>query len=180
VEDGVAGVIRWSPDGKTLGLAYPGGTIRFTTLDGKNELTFANVTNNNLWDFSPDGRWLAHTSTETGQFEIWVRSYPDEKVARQISVDGGVEPVWCRCGELFYRQGNGWFSTKISTTPELRWDPPRLAFETDFIDSIGTSYDISLDGQRLLVAKRAERNIPTKLHIVTNWIDDLKRRVPAN
>jgi hypothetical protein len=87
-----------------------------------------------------------------------------------------VEAVWCRCGELFYRKGNRWFSTKISTTPELHWDPPRLAFETEFIDNVGNSYDISSDGQRLLVAKRVEPTVQTKLHIVTNWFEALKRQ----
>lgn len=89
-----------------------------------------------------------------------------------------MEAVWCPCGELFYRRGNRWFSTKISTTPELRWDLPRLAFETDFIDQSGTSYDISADGQRLLVVKRAELPLQTKLHVVTNWFEELTRKVP--
>jgi len=55
---------------------------------------------------------------------------------RQISVDGGVEPVWCQeCGELFYRNGNQWRASAITLEPELSWEPPRLVFETDFIDT---------------------------------------------
>jgi serine/threonine protein kinase/Tol biopolymer transport system component len=175
---GASGVIRWSPDGKTLGFFF-GRDIRFASLDGKPEVTVNHGMGSNLWDFSPDGRWWAHSFLgPTGQWEIGVRSYPDGKVSRQITVDGGVEPVWCRCGELFYRKGNRWFSTKISTTPELRWDPPHLVFQTDFIDAFGTSYDISPNGDRVLVVKQAERDIQTKLHIVTNWFEELKRKVP--
>ncbi len=126
--------------------------------------------------FSPDGRFVAYTSDESSRWEIWVRSHPDEKIVRQISVDGGVEPVWCPCGELFYRKGNRWFAVPISTSPELRWGTPRLAFETDFIDTVGRSYDVSADGKRLLVVKRAEKDAPpTKLHVVSNWLAGLKR-----
>jgi serine/threonine protein kinase/Tol biopolymer transport system component len=175
---GASGVIRWSPDGKTLGFFF-GDDIRFTSLDGKPEVTVNHGMGSNLWDFSPDGRWWAHSFLgPTGQWEVGVRSYPDGKVSRQITVDGGVEPVWCRCGELFYRKGNRWFSTKISTAPELRWDPPRLVFQTDFIDARGTSYDISPNGDRVLVVKQAERDIQTKLQIVTNWFEELERKVP--
>ena len=57
----------------------------------------------------------------------------------------------------------------LATQPELRWDSPRVAFETDFIDTPGRSYDVSPDGQRLIVVKRAAADIQTKLHVITNW-----------
>ena len=171
--DTITGVHRWSPDARTLGVSYVGGRIEFTRLDGRSEHTVTNMRFPNLWDFAPDGLWLAYTSTETGQFEIWVRSYADDTIARQVSVDGGVEPLWCRCGELFYRRGNQWFSTTISTAPDLRWDSPRPAFATPFIDNVGTSYDVSADGRRLLVVKHTDPPIQTKLHIVTNWFGQI-------
>ncbi|MCH8890078.1 MAG: aminotransferase class III-fold pyridoxal phosphate-dependent enzyme, partial [Myxococcales bacterium] len=84
--------------------------------------------------FSPDGRLLAYTSDQkTGANEIFIRSYPDGKIDRQVSVEGGIEPLWHPSGELFYRRGDRWFSTRVSTAPELRWDPPRQVFEKDFI-----------------------------------------------
>jgi hypothetical protein len=104
--------------------------------------------------------------------EGFVRSYPDGKTSHQISVDSGIEPVWCPCGELFFRKGNQWLSARIlSSHPELRWDPPRPAFQTDFIDTPGRSYDVSPDGQRLIVVKRAAPEIQTKLHLITNWYE---------
>ena len=100
---------------------------------------------------------------------------------RQISVDGGMEPVWCQeCGELFYRNGNQWRASAITLEPELSWEPPRLVFETDFIDTPGRSYDVSADGQRLLVVKRAQEPIRTKLHVVVSWFQELERLVPTN
>ena len=128
---------------------------------------------------SPDGRWLAYSIEQSGRSEVWIRSYPDGKTSRQISTDGGIEPVWCPCGgnnELFYRKGNRWFSTKIVTSPELRWDPPRQVFQTDFIDTPGLSYDVSPDGQRLLVVKRAEPDVQNKLHLITNWYQALDHK----
>jgi hypothetical protein len=123
----------------------------FVSLDGK-RVGFSSKASEWGPEFSPDGHWVAFSSSETGRSEISVRSYPDGNSPHQISLDGGIEPVWCRCGELFFRKGNQWLSARIlSTQPELRWDSPRLAFETDFIDTPGRSYDVSPDGQRLLV-----------------------------
>ena len=57
---------------------------------------------------SPDGRWLAYSSDETGQFEIYVQRYPDGADKRRISTDGGLAPVWSPNGrELFYRVASG-------------------------------------------------------------------------
>jgi hypothetical protein len=120
-------------------------------------------------------------SDETGRFEIWVRSYPDGGTTQQISVDGGVEPLWCEtCDELFYRKGNQWMSSAITLGPELTWESPRAVFETDFIDTHGRSYDVPPDGQRLLVVKTTREPTRTKIHVIHNWFDELKRRVPAS
>jgi serine/threonine-protein kinase len=154
----------FSPDGKTLFLSNLAG--RFVRLD---ENAGAVDTDASLARFSTDGHWIFYVSTRTGREEVWVRSFPEGNGARQISTDGGAEPVWCKCGELFYRKGNQWYSTKLSTTPELRWETPRLVFQTEFIDTPGTSYDISPDGQRLLVVKRAVPEVQQKLHLLTNW-----------
>jgi WD40 repeat protein len=157
----------WSPDGKTLAL---------TTLD-TNRIGFAPLEGETQWTdiagwphgFSPDGQWFAYTKDGV----VWVASYPDGATRRLIS-DSGIETVWCPCGELFYRNGNRWFSTRIATEPDLDFDPPRLVFETDFIDTPGISYDVSPDGQRLLVVKRAEPDVQTKLHVITNWFHALE------
>ena len=100
----------------------------------------------------------------------------------QITVDYGNEPVWCQsCGELFYRDGNQWMTSKVTTSPELSWEPPQLAFETkDFIDTPGRSYAVSADGQRLLVVKRARELERAKIHVVVNWFDELTRLAPRD
>jgi hypothetical protein len=155
----------WSPDGKTMGWASG-----FVSLDGKAAFTdIANIKDAWITDFSPDGRWFAYAAPTGSRREIWVRSLPDGRLAHQISVNGGLEARWCLCGELFYRNGYRWFSAKISTTPNLHWDSPQLVFETEFLDTPGISYDISTDGQRLLVVKPAEPAVQDKIQILNNW-----------
>ncbi len=177
-------ISSWSPNGHTVAFSESGEMLRlrfFTVGEGQQTERQSNV-GSNVWgaDFSPDGHWVAYPSDETGRYEIFLQSFPDGEVVRQVSVNGGIEPLWnWESGELFYRRGNQWFSTRISLQPELSWEPPRLAFETDFIDTPGRSYDVSPDGERLLVVKRTREPIRTKIHIVHNWFDELERLVPT-
>jgi serine/threonine-protein kinase len=171
----------WSPDGSALGFVRmtPTAVVEssFLLLE-TNEITGELEPGRMLPQFSPDGRWVADsTFVKTGRFEVWIRSFPDGEIARQVSTDGGMEPFWCANGELFYRQGNSWMATKPTFDPELSWQAPRLVFQTEFIDSWTRSYDVSPDGQRLLVVKRTREPVRTKLHIVHNWFDELKQKM---
>jgi serine/threonine-protein kinase len=165
------GAYSWSPDGRVVALSSLGSdmTVSFAGADGASarapELTFAG----HMPSFSPDGRWVAYTSVETGQVEIFVRSFPDGGAARQISTGGAGEPVWCPCGDLFYRNGNRWMSVRVRTQPDLEWDAPRLRFETDFVDTPGRSYDVTPDGTRLLAVKRASADVRDRIELVVNW-----------
>src|ERR1700676_5576985 len=68
--------------------------------------------------FSPDGRWLAYISDESGRFEVYVQSYPGPGGKWQISTEGGTEPVWTRNGrELFYRSGDKMMAVDVATQP---------------------------------------------------------------
>jgi hypothetical protein len=125
---------------------------------------------------SPDGRWIACGGA--GQIEL--RSLTNRAVVRQISTDGGIEPSWCRtCNQLFFRKGSRWFATSVSFAPELRWDPPRMVFETDFLDTRGMSYAVSPDGQFLYVVKPAAQDERRKLHFVSGFLQELERLVPT-
>jgi len=164
IADGPVFPSRWSPDERVL-LLDGLDMLR----DGKLErIPNAPV---GAWfsAFSPDGRWVAFTLQGSGRSEIFIQSFPDGKTVRQISVDGGIEVRWCACGELFWRNGNRWMSSAIRTQPELAWDPPRTAFQTDFVDTPGISYDVSRDGKRLLIVKRPEPDDRSHIHLMTNW-----------
>ena len=130
---------------------------------------------------SPDGRWIAYTSYATGKPEIRIRSFPDGEVDRQASRDGGLEPVWCRdCDEVFYRKGNRWYSSPVDLEAEFPVvGPPRLVFEAPgFVDTAGRSYDVSHDGQRLLIMRSVNPPDRKKLYLVHNWFAELERLAP--
>ena len=131
--------------------------------------------------FSPDGRWIAYISDESGRFEVYVRPYrgPGGKV--QISANGGLESLWNSNGrELFYFTGTGWYAVDVTLAPEFRAGKPRLLFEGPFLDIPGFSYDMTPDGQRFLVHENTEQfKAWTTLTVITNFFDQLPRRVPS-
>jgi Tol biopolymer transport system component len=133
--------------------------------------------------FSPDGHWLAYISDESGRYEIYVQSFPGPGGKRQISTEGGTEPVWNRNGrELFYRSGDKMMAVDIATQPSFAAGTPRLLFEGQYVPAPGASpnYDVSPDGQRFLMLKPIEQAAgPTQINVVLNWFEELKQKVPT-
>ena len=110
--------------------------------------------------FSPDGRWLAYISDESGRNEIYVQPYPGPGGKSQISTDGGTEPVWNPNGrELFYRSGDKMMAVEIATQPGFAAGKARMLFEGQYVPTPATfpNYDVSPDGQRFLMLKAAEQ-----------------------
>jgi eukaryotic-like serine/threonine-protein kinase len=165
----------WSPDASVLALDLPrrGLGMALLTIGGTLEEILDERVQISGVSFSPDGRWVAYAADGAGLADVFVRPSTGftSSGARQISTDGGTEPVWCPCGKLFYRNGNRWMSVRIRTTPELHWDAPTLAFETDFVDTPGRSYDVSADGTRLLIVKRETPDILNRINLVVNWME---------
>jgi len=174
----------WSPDGSILSVSdFFRGSIGFVSTGREPEVDWMRPPPGvQYWGstFSPDGRWVAYKSDETGQSEIWVRSFPDGEQVHQVSTGGGMEPVWTGSGELFYHAANRWMVVRVSTNPQLQWEPPQLAFETEYVDTPGVSYDISSDGRYLYVVKSAHPPDPTRLYVVQNWFEELKRLAPTD
>jgi dipeptidyl aminopeptidase/acylaminoacyl peptidase len=134
--------------------------------------------------FSPDGRWLAYISNESGRYEVYVQPYPGPGGKRQISTDAGAEPVWNRNGrELFYRSGDKMMVVDIATQPSFAAGKPRKLFEGPYLPTAATiqNYDVSPDGQRFLMVKpsAATESAPTQINVVLNWFEELKQKVPA-
>jgi serine/threonine-protein kinase len=131
--------------------------------------------------FSRDGRWLAYTSNESGRDEIYVRPFPGPGPKWQISTGGGSEPVWARSGgELFYRSVDKMMAVAISTTPTFQPEKPMVLFEGEYErpDAL-TSYDVAPDGRFAMVRGETQSAL-SPLHVVLNWFEELKRRVPAD
>jgi len=132
--------------------------------------------------FSPDSRWLAYASDETGRYEIYVQPYPGPGGKWQISTEGGTEPVWAHNGEIFYRQGNKMMAAGTTTQPTFSADNPKMLFEGQYVPSLQTmpNYEVSRDGQRFLMVKASEQTeAATQINVVLNWFEELKRRVPT-
>jgi Tol biopolymer transport system component len=133
--------------------------------------------------FSPDGRWLAYISNESGRYEIYVQPYPGPGGKWQISTEGGTEPIWNPNGrELFYRSGDKMMAVEIATQSGFAAGKPRMLFEGPYLPTPGTipNYDVTPDGQRFLMLKPIEQAAgPTQINVVLNWFEELKRRVPV-
>ena len=129
--------------------------------------------------FSPDARWLAYTSDETGRVEVYVTSYPDRQVKRRVSTDGGEEPRWRPDGhEIIYRFGSQWFSAAFSEKPALTLGAPRLLFEGSYVNVPGYSWGMTPDGSRYLLLENPEVLQPvTRLTVITNLFDEIQRRM---
>ena len=116
--------------------------------------------------YSPDGAWLAYMSTASGGPQIYVQELPGARRYRQVSTDGGIQPVWNPKGEeLFYRNGTRMMAVPITTGQNFSVGQPKVVFDRQyFVTPIGQTnpgYDVSPDGQRLLMIKEAAGQRPT-------------------
>jgi serine/threonine protein kinase/Tol biopolymer transport system component len=142
---------------------------------------------------SPDGRWLAYQSNESGKYEVYVRSFPNvNKGGRwQISTNGGDSPLWSPDGqELFYRSGDSFMAVEVETDPAFRPAKSKILFKGTYFSTGApfdfTMWDISPDGKRFLMLKpHASTGAtptapgPRKINIVLNWFEELKKQVPS-
>ncbi len=145
--------------------------------------------------FSPDGRWMAYSSDETGRQEVYVRPFPDGEPVHRVSTAGGVAPLWSSDGQkLFYRNYEG--ATQYVMVVDVKTDPtftrnqPRTLFEASSggpgaLSSTypNRSYDLAPDGQRFVMIAdppQLELQPVTSIHVVQNWFEELKRRVPTD
>jgi len=131
--------------------------------------------------FSPDETWIAFTSNQTGQDEVYVKSYSSGAGMVQLSKDGGTEPVWASNGrELFYRNGNAIMVVSVETKPSIKPATPTLLFEQVFnVTNSGPNYDVSPDGQQFVMLRTIEQE-SKHFNVVLNWFEEVKRLVPTN
>jgi serine/threonine protein kinase/Tol biopolymer transport system component len=120
--------------------------------------------------FSPDGRWLAYTSNESGRSEIYVEPVLGPGGRWQISTNGGEQPRWARSGrEIFYRDGTKMITVAVQTQPAFRAAKPVELFDAKFDrgGAIG-GYDVSPDGQTFVMT-RSEHASPKEIRVVVGW-----------
>jgi WD40 repeat protein len=178
----------WLPDGKLLTFVqvHPrsGHDIWSLALEGgrESQLLVGTEFGDNFPAFSPDGRWIAYMSKREGESRVYVGSYPTMDRPIPISYGPGEQPVWSPSGdEIFYRSRGKWVAASISTEPEFTVEDHQVLFEGPYLNVSGWSYDISPDGQRFLALKpQYDDSQIRELHVVTNWFEELKHRVPSS
>jgi len=135
---------------------------------------------------SPDGRWLAYVSDESGRYEIYVQPFPDGGERHQISTDGGVTPVWSPDGRsIYYRTnpGDQIMNAPVTTDPRFRAGAAQVRLEVQY--EAGTyitnpNFDIAPDGKSFVFVKADEDwGRATEIRVVLNWFEELKRLAPA-
>ena len=127
---------------------------------------------------SPDGRFLAYVSNESGRLEVYIQSFPQGGAKEGVSVDGGVAPRWRADGrELFYVEGTTLMAVAVSTSPSLTVGPPERLFSSPLLRGF-LSYDVTPDGKKFVLpeALEAESETPPVIRIVQNWYEEFKDR----
>ncbi len=139
--------------------------------------------------FSPDGRWLAYTSNESGTYQVYVRAFPDKGGKWQISNAGGVYPEWSSNGhELFFRTDDNriMVATYAAKADSFVPDKPRVWSDKQLANfgPVGTStYDLAPDGKRiaaLMPVETAEaQKAQNQVIFLENFFDEVRRKVPV-
>ena len=178
--------IRWSPDGKRV-LVYAqrdstGMDVLAVELDSTAAVHPVAETPALEWGgvFSPDGRWIAYSSSESGTDEIYVQPYPTTGQRWRISRSGGEEPLWTRGGrELVYRSGQEWWTVSVTSTAPFAVSEPALRARGPYLNVAGVEYAVATGGERLYLLAPAGPATTTRLTVVTDWfttLTDLSRR----
>jgi Tol biopolymer transport system component len=175
----------WSRDGESILYAV-------LTSDNGSDLWYLKRSDQGAWEprpflttpfhekvakFSPDGRYVAYLSDESGRDEVYVRSFPAGARKWTVSTSGAAQPRWRRDGrEIFYVEGGSLVAVPVRTEPEFAAGTPvRLFAHAAFTRWTDANYDVSSDGQRVLVAESlGGRGRPRKIQVVQNWFAEFR------
>jgi len=178
----------WSPDGKWLlfqtDVATPGsGDILGIRpgIDTAPVPVVATRFSEMSAAFSPNGRWLAYISNETGEDEIYVVPFPHTGAGKwAISAGGGTEPLWSHRGnELFYRDASGdLVAVEVHTNPTFSLGRSVALFPAAGFSSLrfAPQYAVALDDRRFLMIRPLRTGTPDQLIVVENWFEELRTK----
>jgi len=131
---------------------------------------------------SPDGRWLAYSSNESGRAEIYVRGFFGQGGRTSVSSDGGTEARWARDGRtLYYRRGDQLMALPVQTGRTFSAGTPRVLFEGAYsrLGWAQANYDVAPGGKGFLMIKGNSLGLPTSIDVATHWFEQLRAITPA-
>ena len=170
----------WLKDGKSiLFINLNGKTLYQLPLTGERKpvvLTKSEFSRDNFL-LSPDERWVAYNSNESGRWEIYAAAFPTFTEKRQVSSAGGCQPMWRKDGkELFYLTLDGKLMvTEVKAGATLQTGTPQMLFQSPArVSPIMTEYCVTADGKRFLFQDPVGENA-TPFTVVVNWTAGLKR-----
>lgn len=180
----------WSPDGRFIFCVRRGTKTRLDiytlSTDGerKETLLLSSPFDDRFPQISPDGKWLAYATDDTGNYEIYVQSFSaDGKLGsdrKRISTAGGQMPVWRRDGgELYFKGGSGEMMAVAAKTSGTLFEftSPKALFKTKMLSDFGSTheFDVSHDGQRFLIGTLIGEPTAPPPTVILNWIELLKK-----
>jgi hypothetical protein len=170
----------WSPDGIHL-LLYrddPQTASDLVVYDtAKGTLSEFVKTPATEWDgvFSPDGKWVAYRSDESGHFEIYVRSFGGPSGRWQVSTNGGWNPMWKQLNELLYMEGDKVMRVPIQTEPSFSAGNPEMLFQGPY-----RQMDVTSDHQRFIATVPKEKEHQDYLNVVINSFEEVRKLLPSS
>ena len=175
----------WSPDGSHL--LFHSGRFDLHSVERRTDGTWTvpvPYADNDRFSaeaaqFSPDGRFVAYCSNESGRHEVYVGPFPKGPGKRQVSLDGGTQPRWSRDGnELFYVNKDTLYTVAVSTRPTFKMGETTELFTSPDLDWEWRHpiYDVSLDGQRFVTVETIGQAPPDRIRIVQNWYEEFRDR----
>lgn len=129
--------------------------------------------------FSPDGKWIAYSSNETGEFEVYVQPFPASGAKWRISTQGGAQPRWRSDGkEMYYRLRDGKvMATSVTFSGKIQVGLPQMLFQASpdpFYPDLGNSYDGTRNGQRFVINTLIDNDRVSPITVIVNWPAALK------
>jgi Tol biopolymer transport system component len=124
---------------------------------------------------SPDGSLIAYTRSDSRAYHVFVKQAVSDGNLVQISdTEGAEEPRWTADGKrIIYRSGQQWMEVEIKNAETLEVTKPKLIAEGDYINIDGFSFDLSIDGQKLLMVKGSEQKTASEIRVIKNWFKEL-------